>query len=364
MGAAWSRVFGEAGEKKQRGGGRAVRAVRARPVRTSRRPSRAKDGRLRRAFEAAGFRTAFLNARTLGRAEDAAFDDYRTTDALKALWHSWRVALRGDDVDALLRSAGWTRAAARRLAGPLQLLWDAYSPSQLVDLAIESATGAGPRPLRPRGYQGHLFPAPDDAVDTWFSSNGYHPPLLFANMTSPDAAPALIRALPPGAKGMTGLLFHTTNWRAAQAMCTDRPRHNKGRQCLDFGMLQSFYAGPDLSVALEWAGKCGTHWGNERAVLIFASPDVRRKLRWCVFKSPDRDWERLTLSSRMCVDEVNELDDCDFVWGPMVANVHAAARGDRPVAHRPPRMQLASKSDAADVEMRAALLGVMWLPKA
>lgn len=59
----------------------------------------------------------------------------------------------------------------------------------------------------------------------------------------------------------------------------------------------------------------------------------------------------------------NELDnDFDLVHGPMVANARdVEANGAKPRPHRPPRMQLASKSDAGDAFVGRCATGVLWI---
>jgi hypothetical protein len=125
----------------------------------------------------------------------------------------------------------------------------------------------------------------------------------------------------------------------------------------------SFYVTPEIDVALEWADKKAGMWRDECAILIYAVPEGN-SLFHRTFSEPDAEWKRLTRSSRMCDDDINELDACDIVQGPMVLNVYAVLhKGAAPKPHRPPKMQLASKSDAADALLGRSLVAVLWLEK-
>lgn len=59
-------------------------------------------------------------------------------------------------------------------------------------------------------------------------------------------------------------------------------------------------------------------------------------MKYRIFKKPDFKWKSLTSKSRMCCE--NELDDVDFVYGPMVSNANAVSHGAIPKTHKPSSM--------------------------
>lgn len=107
-----------------------------------------------------------MDARRLDAELDAAFEDRGTAEAMKAVWRTWlreeraggaaiqRRLDRATDAEAALRAVGMTPAAVRRLAPAVQPVWNDTTTEHVVDMAIEVAVGASPRPAhcgaRPR----------------------------------------------------------------------------------------------------------------------------------------------------------------------------------------------------------------------
>lgn len=80
--------------------------------------------------------------------------------------------------------------------------------------------------------------------------------------------------------------------------------------------------------------------------------------------SATEKWVDLTTDSRLCKSSKNELDDADFVYGPMVANVHQVKYDlQKAKSHNPPKYQLASKSKQSDALLKAAIHSVLWIQK-
>lgn len=323
------------------------------------------------ALQRAGFRPSWLRRHYHPDAEKA-YDDFRDEDFIKE-W--WRTALqdsgRNPDIqdpptlEDVLYTVGFSQAAARDLAGVLGPLWDDIVPDQLVDIAVDYALGRKYRPMRPRGAQ---YPYNSGVTGVWFTlpvQGELHRSVRHYNLPgTEDALPLL-----PGS-GDRGpqewLLYHATAWRFARSIINDGPRREHGRPYLDFGNLQGFYVTPNADIPVEWAHKRRGNWHGECAVLVFrATRDVTNAqgaLDVKMFDHPNVDWQRLTRASRECKDEYNELDRMDAVVGPMVANPVQVTRGEQaPQAHRPPKLQLATKSDRGDAWLQRALVGVVWI---
>lgn len=154
------------------------------------------------------------------------------------------------------------------------------------------------------------------------------------------------------------LLFHCTNWDGARNICHKGPKYALGRQCLDFGVLPSFYVTPHIETAIEWGVKSSERWGNEIAFLVFR--DITSHIRKTrTFSHPDKAWQELTTKSRRCQDNV--LDNMQLVCGPMVANSKQVQLGiETSRTHAHIKYQVASKSDVSDAALKSALIGVLF----
>jgi hypothetical protein len=204
----------------------------------------------------------------------------------------------------------------------------------------------------------HWFQVSEDDVEI---KNGS---IWHANVDS-ESAMEVVKSM-PGFHGEEILYFHATSWRSVCGIAgKKRPSNKMGRDCLDFGIQQSFYTTPSLDTALDWIEAHWEVWRGESAIIVFSLPKkFPETLSFRVFESADEHWVRLTKHSRMCQGDSNELDDFDLVYGPMVANPSAVEeRNAKPRAHNPPKYQLASKSDDGDKFMGARMKAILWVNK-
>ena len=154
-------------------------------------------------------------------------------------------------------------------------------------------------------------------------------------------------------------LYHATNWRSAKNILMEGPSFYHGSPCQDFGASPSFYVTNDLSLALQWGQRRGTHWFGEICVLVFVNPEIS-SMKSKSFSIPDEEWKKLTWKSRNCVK--NNLDAYDYVSGPMLANVQHVKNAKKPtsVAHSPVKWQMASKTHASDKALWDSLEFAVW----
>ena len=340
---------------------------------------------IRSTFERLGFRQQVLDrAFPMSEREARRHTSSQLKNSIPRLWREWRQARRtsrlnaSSSIEDVLFDAGFDSRVAKRLAavvGPLESSAICpYTRDQIVDIAISYSLGWDHRPIRKRVP----FPKNVDNRDRWFQLQGEdeelgHGDLWHANVDS-ESAMDVIKSMPGSSNaegGVGSLYFHATSWRSACNIArTGRPSNKSGRDCLDFGILPSFYTTPSLDTAI---GRIEAHWDSwrgESAILVFSLPKALTDslddvgLSVCVFESADDAWKRLTKQSHMCQEETNELDMVDLVYGPMVSNPSAVEeRNAQPRAHNPPKYQLASKSDAGDKFMGANMRAVMWVNK-
>lgn len=162
--------------------------------------------------------------------------------------------------------------------------------------------------------------------------------------------------------------YHTTNWRSCQNIFNGVD-HTKGRDCLDFGTRESFYLSPNLNLALRWGFNKEKIYKHEIGIVIFAVPQFPSRLKVKDFKTPTKEWENGVYLSRLChfdetvMDSWNDLDDYDFVQGPLVANPeNVKNKIERPIAI-PKSIQLASKTDESDQFLDKCLVGAFIFVK-
>lgn len=278
-------------------------------------------------------------------------DGLRPEEAIKELRETWCADTSGP-IDRLVERLGFSGDAADDIVLAFDAL-DSYSREQLVDAIIEYATGK----CAPIGVPGQRFYFPDSPEDTVFedSYGVKHMNVFLNDRRGVETAARTLR--PPADAAGAMYFFHATNWRSAVSIARSGPLVHKGRECLDFGMSPAFYLTPSAATAIDYTRVNDRRWSGEIAIAVFviALPgDTARRFRSC-----DRDWERTVASSRRCVDDRNELDDYDFVYGPMLANVSDVLAGRRARPHDPPRWQLAVKG-TAQAALKRSLVGVLW----
>jgi len=155
------------------------------------------------------------------------------------------------------------------------------------------------------------------------------------------------------------LFYHATSWKFHNDIMRYGPSHETGRKCLDFGINRSFYLTPDLDSALDWATR--ERFNNEGCIIVFSlNIDLFKKAK--TFNGPNDEWKHLVKISRMCEVPRNELDNYNFVYGPMLKNI-SQIRTSEAQPHFPYKWQLASKSDSSDRFLKKNIVGTIFLKK-
>lgn len=270
-------------------------------------------------------------------------------------------------IKRVLYQGGMTRQKSSTLSKTFQKLVDTcYSIEQLLDVIIDYLLGLyTPISALSANYfkSGHI-------VNEWFDD----PMLGRIYNVSPTKTRSvnkgiLYKMVRDAAVAGHTLFFHCTNWGGCQNILRQGVDYSKGRRCLDFGILPSFYLTPDLNGALEWGMKSRNYWGNEVAILIFRLDDdilnsEQAQHRVKYFEEATSEWYELTTNSRRCRSRRNALDKYDFVFGPMVANPTDVVKFDKEaVPHKTTKFQLASKTDDSDAYLQVNLIGSIWLDK-
>jgi hypothetical protein len=259
------------------------------------------------------------------------------------------------DFRSRLYSVGLTKKTADALWDAVSSLVDySLTDVQLFDVCVSWTLGA----FRATKGSSVAFPSSPRVVDTWFE---LAPGMFAYNMH--ERREDVVRTLPVMTTRNSRLWFHATSWRGFDTILAIGIVPSKGRKCLDFGILPSFYVTPQYSTGLEYADKCARLWKGEACILAFRLHVSPKGLRTKSFESATPEWRELVGSSRMCVDEFNELDTYDVIYGPMVANPNDASLGSRPKTHRVPKLQLAAKKERACEFLMRSLVGVVFLNK-
>lgn len=272
-----------------------------------------------------------------------------------------------DKTDAFherLLKCGMSKSFIDRLYPVMDPLIDTcYSDEHLFDMMLDYALGEGHlEPLTPATSR---FPFEDIPQDTWVKREGVG---LVCNVSKKRAVRKHIDSLPrSNATSDFTLFYHCTNWNHGRNIINIGPKTYEGRKCLDFGISPSFYVTPDVGTAIDWAERNTARWSAEVVILIFRVSNKilegrSRHFEVKVFRNPDEEWKTLVKSSRMCRDEKNDLDDYNFVYGPIAKNVKGIkTRGEDPVASN--GSQMAVKREKAEEYLKKNCMGSLWLNK-
>ena len=311
-----------------------------------------------------GWRVSFLNA-TLGlddnllgeeldeRPEDSLVEEYAKS------WVKVEQCASSNCDEGILYAAGLTRRISKKLSDVIAPLHNTcYSHRQLLDIAIEYVIGKYDKILKPG--QVYLIDTPYTGVWTPNATFEYvYNAADFDRMSHPQDSL-------PGAKtsGSGKLFFHATSCRSALHIGRNGIFHLKGRGCLDFGIQPAFYMTPDFNTAIEWCNKNKLRWKGELCILVFNIPmNTLQTLNSKSYDSATSEWVALVTSSRQCRDDINDLDWFDVVYGPMAANVKPIEKENKEArAHKPPKFQLASKSNESDRYFAKKVVGVIFAP--
>jgi hypothetical protein len=158
------------------------------------------------------------------------------------------------------------------------------------------------------------------------------------------------------------LYYHATCWKSIQDILEDGPDSRIGRQCLDFGRTPSFYTTPDIKTAINWCQKRRINFQHECGIIIFALP-IQKYDDYKIFDEPSDEWKTLVKNSRSCKKK-NELDNMNFVYGPMLANIMEIKQDDSIAkTHNPIQWQLASKCKESDKILKNNMIGAIFIGK-
>ena len=242
-----------------------------------------------------------------------------------------------------------------RFASPL--LRTCYTDEQVFDFLLEYSCDNHPETKSPTSQYALQL----RQQSTWVRHRTFGAVCNYASEMTSSAIEAVASGVPLQTSNAT-LYFHATSWHAAPRIATRGPRSDIGRSCLDFGCTSSFYITASVADALDW-GKRQIH--GEACLMVFEIPDGLLDdglpgLTIKVFRDATDDWAQLVTMSRR--DKDNELDNYDFVYGPMAANAWQVKK-QAAKAHDPPKFQLAAKTTGALAFLKSHYLGGMWLNK-
>ena len=298
-----------------------------------------------------GFRKSLLQMKKSIVDDEVYIENYSLVDAAKSMSQRWYDPSidRPLTLGKLLKGVGFTYRVAKKLEKILSPLWDHYTPSIIADISIEYVSGQYDPISTPENGGKWRFAG---EINVPFVRRELHQSAIHVNIT---------RTTTPNFECRPGrdLYYHAASWDSAESICSQGVVHASGRRCLDFGIQQSFYTAPELNDAKQWAEMKRRLFRGRCAILVFAVPKTfGPNISFKTFDRPNREWSRLTAESRFCKKARNELDHFDFVRGPMVGFSTGVSTG---APHKPPKFQLASKTNASDSMMNSYLIGVLWL---
>lgn len=308
---------------------------------------------------------------------DDDFEHYRDVSIIRNLVKVWSQDGAADDesISDALQRTGLKKSMAKDIEYAVSVFENTYyTDEQLLEIAIEYHFGDKYAPI---GEPGKLFLYNDTLRHEWFTykkQKVYNIPMV----CGPEAKPSIVNIIGniDIDKKNNTFFYHATDWKSAKDILVGRISHNNGEECLDFGTEPSFYVGLSVDDAIDWASRKG-RFSGESAVIIFSIP----KIFPLQYKKKDLngdEWTSVLLKSRRCYkhnyedddiegidnyEELPELRTYDFVYGNMVENCNAVNKGDTPRTHRPPKKQLASKTDKADAFLQTRILGFIFFQK-
>ena len=303
-----------------------------------------------------GWRLSFLNSHiadddSIGEELDEQSEDILLEEYTKS-WVPEHWELVGD----ALYAAGLRRKVVRTLSDIVApLVNTSYSRRQLVEIAIEYALGKYKKVMKKN--QQYLIETPD--TDVWVPNDTFN---YVYNISSPDPSSVQLHTL-PGIHAGGKLFFHATSCASAIYIATHGIAHLKGRGCLDFGIQPSFYMTPDIETAIDWCVKNKKRWSDEMCIIVYNIPlhDTLQAMSGRAYDTATAEWVRLVTSSRQCQEYSNDMDDLDVVYGPMAANVKDITDENKMAKpHKPPKFQLASKSNKSDRYFGKHFAGTMF----
>ena len=279
------------------------------------------------------------------------FDDYSDYDILNNhLQYAYtsymhKYASKNIDFEDLLYYIGLKKYMAKIYFNVIYKLLDTcYSDEQLLEIIAEFAIASGNSKTKSMPFLYNV-----KVINQWYKMNG----IQYVNIEDVVNVDNLIMTLKQNIdfKNTHQLLFHATSWDSSENIIKNGVKHEFGRECLDFGMVRSFYLTPNIDIAIEWCEKSSERWRNECCIIVFSIPISRPiKQKNKIFNTSNAEWQKNVKESRQCKKyTVQYLDNFDFVYGPMCSNVRQVKNLNHvPIAYFPVKNQLACKSTIAD----------------
>ena len=293
---------------------------------------------------------------------DDATEDWHPSPFAQA-WAKWKVRNAHGDLETILQEAGLRTEVIRHVIPVCMPLYEYYSDVQLAEIAVEYLFA------RPMTSSTTTHPFQPDLINTWFAGEETSLPYINVPYNCSVSKLVQVHGLVESkfANHDRRLFFHATCWNSSLGIM-EGIVHAFGRPCLDFGYRPSFYISDSLQLAIEFGEKLRGRYYNEIAILVFSLPtEFPNTLR---HKELDgTEWMHITQKSRLCVTEdtmreMPELRDYDLVGGKMVYNVRQVYHGtSEPIAHTPPKYQLASKKARGDLFLQDHLVGCVYFQK-
>lgn len=276
------------------------------------------------------------------------YNDYTLVDVLKEILETPQQYI--ESFYDYLILCGFRKVKARFWSD--LVIYDSYTYEQRVDFIIEyTCTKYKPTTNKP-----FLFNF--EVVNTWYKHDDHN----YYNAESIEHCEIVLSSLKAESKNEK-FYYHCTNYRNALSIIKHGPVHDYGRKCCDFGILPSFYMTPHVHTAIEYCHYLRKLYYNEVCVVMFKLNNTKKQA-YVHFPTASKKWVDLTTESRVCESIKNELDDCDFVYGPMVANINQVKHKiEKAKPHRPPKLQLASKSKESDNILAQSVHGIVWIRK-
>ncbi len=322
------------------------------------------------AFKKTGWTVPSLDAR-LGRlTNDMIVIDIQNDEYIRGFGRQWFDEQGFDtSVEQTLLNMGIDTKHAQKAEEAVGPLYNTcYTDSQLVQIAIQYLMGYY-KPLAAANRSHYYKPK---LVNEWilFQKQNFKP-IPIMNISAPcskQLSSSLAQHVYAKFENNRHTLFyHTSSWESCLRIMIEL-RHTAGNKCMDFGVTPSFYVSDSIVNALDWGEKKSNQFGHEVATLLFSLPNQRPShLRYKVLEGPE--WSSAMIKSRKCVKlkigetNIAEVSKYDLVYGDMLANPQPVVNGAKPVAHSPPKKQLASKSEAGDKFLQSCIVGCVFFKK-
>lgn len=236
-----------------------------------------------------------------------------------------------------------------------RVLFESYAHDQKLDFIIEHVC----TPYKPISQNSFLFN--HTLVNTWYRHDDHE---NYNSDTIEHCEEVLANVISNLVRDDT-LYYHCTTYKSALSILEEGVDCNVGKRCLDFGIRPSFYMTPHVHTVLEYYRYLHKIGIDEVCIIVFKLTDhLLHSLKYIRFKSATDEWKYLTTNSRLCQNKSNKLDSYDFVYGPMVANIHQIKQENKLAkTHCPPKFQLASKSERSDNILSKSIHSFIWIKK-